>query len=114
MRVGTTLLGAFLGRRSSRSTLSSIGVTARSAGRASKESSDVARAEEKVDGLQAEIGELEVRLQREMDAMDLEASGENAKLDTETVQARQTDMHVSELALAWVPMRQADDRWIRA
>ncbi|PAP77740.1 helicase HerA domain-containing protein [Rubrivirga marina] len=115
VRVGTTLLGAFLGRRSSRSTLSQIGVTARSAGRMSKEASDVQRAEETLAALKAEYADLDAQLQREMDDIDLQASPESADLETVEVQARQTDMHVVEMALAWVPYRRgADGRLVRA
>jgi hypothetical protein len=114
VRVGTTLLGAFLGRRGASSTLSQIGVTARSAGRMSKESSDVARAEQKVTELQAELATLDEQLRREMDALDLQVTPETTPLETETVQARQTDMHIAELALAWVPFRSVDGRMTRA
>ena len=115
VRVGTTLLGAFLGRRSSRSTLSSIGVTARSASRASKESSDVRRAEEKLDALKAEYADLDAQLQREMDDVDLQARPEDATLEAVEVKAKQTDMHIVEMALAWVPYRRgADGRLARA
>ena len=115
VRVGTTLPGAFLGRRSSRSTLSSIGVTARSASRASKESSDVKRAEEKLDAIKAEYADLDAQLQREMDDIDLQASPETTALGTVEVQAKQTDMRVVEMTLAWVPYRRgADGRLVRA
>ena len=105
VRVGTTLLGAFLGGGRRRSTLSQIGTTARSAGRLSKEAGDVKRAEAKLDGLQAEYADLDAELQREMDHIDLAFTPESAELETITVRARQTDMHVVELALAWVPYR---------
>ena len=115
VRVGTTLLGAFLGRRSSRSTLSSIGVTARSASRASKESSDVKRAEEKLDALKADYADLDAQLQREMDEIDLQARPEDAALETVEIKAKQTDMQVVEMALAWVPYRRdTDGRLVRA
>lgn len=109
VRIGTTLLGAFLGGRSSRSTLSQIGVTARSAGRMSKERSDVARAAQKVDDLQQQLADLESQLQQEMDAIDLAHAPESAPLDTLEIRAKQTDMHVTELALAWVPFRRGPD-----
>ena len=109
VRVGTTLLGAFLGGRSRRSTLSQIGVTARSAGRMSKESSDVARAEQKLDALKADYADLDAQLQREMDDIDLTASPESAPLETVEIQATQTSMHVAEMALAWVPFRRGPD-----
>ena len=115
VRVGTTLLGAFLGGGRRRSTLSQIGTTARSASRMSKEASDVKRAEAKRDALQAEYADLDAELQREMDHIDLAFTPESAELEAITVKARQTDMHVTELALAWVPYRRgADGRLQRA
>ena len=115
VRVGTTLLGAFLGKRSSRSTLSQIGVTARSAGRASKESSDVKRAEDKLDALKADYADLDAQLQREMDEIDIQAGPETQPLETVEIKAKQTEMHVTELALAWVPYRRGPDgRLVRA
>ncbi|GAB5537237.1 MAG: ATP-binding protein [Rubricoccaceae bacterium] len=109
VRVGTTLLGAFLGGRRRRSTLSQIGVTARSAGRMSKEASDVKRAEQKLDDLQAEYANLDAELQREMDHIDLAFTPETAELETLEVTPKQTDMHITELALAWVPYRRDAD-----
>ena len=114
VRVGTTLLGAFLGRRSARSTMSAVGVTARSAGRASKEASDVARAEEKAAGLRDELARVEAELEREMEAIDLAMDPQTEPLERETVQAKQTAMHVAELALAWVPFADQDGRLVRA
>ena len=115
VRVGTTLLGAFLGGGRRRSTLSQIGTTARSAGRMSKEASDVKRAEAKLDDLQADYANLDAELQREMDHVDLAFTPETAELETVEVTAKQTEMHIVELALAWVPYRRdADGRMQRA
>ncbi|MGB3544042.1 ATP-binding protein [Rubrivirga sp.] len=115
VRVGTTLLGAFLGRRSARSTLSQVGVTARSAGRMSKERADVERAQKKLDDLQADYADLDAQLQREMDEIDLEGGPETKALETVEIKAKQTEMHVLEVALAWVPFqRDADGRLTRA
>ena len=105
IRVGTTLLGAFLGNRSARSTMSSVGVTARSAGRMSKEKADVDRAEQKLADLQADYADLDAQLQREMDDIDLAMSPETEPLETTEIQAAQSAMHVAEMALAWVPCR---------
>ena len=114
VRMGTTLLGAFLGGGRRRSTLSQIGVTARSAGRASKESSDVKRAEDKLAQLQAEYANLDAQLAREMDDVDLSFSPETAPLETVEVKAKQSEMHVIEMALAWVPFtRDASGRLSR-
>ncbi|OZC04559.1 ATP-binding protein [Rubricoccus marinus] len=115
VRIGTTLLGAFLGNRSARSTMSAVGVTARSAGRMSKEKADVARAEQKHADLQNDYAELETQLQREMDGIDLSLDPTTEALDTTEVTATQTSMHVAEMALAWAPYRRdADGRRVRA
>ena len=115
VRVGTTLLGAFLGRRSARSTMSQVGVTARSAGRMSKEKADVARAEQKLADVQSDYAELDSQLQREMDAIDISLHTDTDALETTEITATQTSMHVAEMALAWVPFRRdADGRRVRA
>ena len=75
----------------------------------SKERSDVARAAQKVDDLQQQLADLESQLQQEMDAIDLAHAPESAPLDTLEIRAKQTDMHVTELALAWVPFRRGPD-----
>ena len=115
VRIGTTLLGAFLGGGRRRSTLSQIGVTARSAGRASKESSDVERAQNRLADLQAEYADLDAQLAREMDDVDLGFAPESAPLETVEIRPKQSEMHVVELALAWVPLRRdAGGRLTRA
>ncbi|MEM6286547.1 MAG: DUF87 domain-containing protein [Bacteroidota bacterium] len=115
VRVGTTLLGAFLGGGRRRSTLSQLGVTARSAGRASKEASDVRRAEEQLDSLKADYATLDAELTREMETIDLTFAPETAELETVEITPKQTEMHVTEVALAWVPYRRdADGRLVRA
>ena len=58
---------------------------------------------------------LDAELTREMDHIDLAFTPESAELETITVTPKQTDMHVVELALAWVPYRRdADGRMSRA
>ena len=110
VRVGTTLLGAFLGGGRRRSTLSQIGVAARSAGRASKASSDVTRAEDKLAQIQAEHAALDAELSREMEDIDLSFTPESAPLEPVEVRAKQSAMHVVGMALAWVPDGLALDR----
>jgi hypothetical protein len=116
VRVGTTLLGAFLGSKKSRkSALSSLGVTARSAGRAKKEKADVERARKKLDAYHADYAELDAELQREMDMIDITLVAELEPLETTEIQATQTSMHIAEMALAWVPFRRdAEGRRVRA
>ena len=112
VRIGTSLLGAFLGR--GRSSLSGIGTAARSAGRASKEMSDVRRAGETRDALAAEYASLDAELAREMESVEISFAPETAPLEAVAVAAKQTDMLITEMALAWVPYaRDADGRLTR-
>ncbi|MEM8558282.1 MAG: DUF87 domain-containing protein [Bacteroidota bacterium] len=115
VNVGVSLLGAFLGsRRVSRTTVNKIGTAARSAGRMRKESDDVARAEKKLDDLRAQYADLDAELLRELEMVDLDAP-EIQPLETVEVKAKQTNMHVETLALAWVPYaRDAEGRLRRA
>ncbi len=112
VRIGTSLLGAFLGR--GRSSLSGISTAARSAGRASKEMSDVRRAGETRDALAAEYASLDAELAREMESVEISFAPETAPLEAVAVAAKQTDMLITEMALAWVPYaRDADGRLTR-
>ncbi|UCE08610.1 MAG: ATP-binding protein, partial [bacterium] len=65
---GTTLLGAFMGRKKmSRSTLGRATTAARGAGRAMKEAKDVDRAEENLQVLQQQLSELQAQLSEEIE-----------------------------------------------
>ncbi|MEM6783963.1 MAG: DUF87 domain-containing protein [Bacteroidota bacterium] len=113
VNVGVSLLGAFLGsRRMTRTTVNKIGTAARSAGRMRKESDDVARAEKKLDDLKAQYADLDAELIRELEMVDLDAP-EIQPLETVEVKAKQTDMHVETLALAWVPYARGTDGRLR-
>jgi len=115
LRVGTSLLGAFLGRRSARGMVSQIGTAARSAGRTADQRGDVARAEGRVSALQTEMAELEAQLTRELEAVDLAPSADLAPLTSVEIKAKAAELHVVETALAWVPYRRdADGRLTRA
>ncbi|MCH8031183.1 MAG: ATP-binding protein, partial [Bacteroidetes bacterium] len=114
INIGTSILGAFLGG-SRRSSVSRIGTAARSAGRARKESADVARAEARLDDLKARYADLDAELTRELEDLDLSFTPETEGLETIEVKAKQSEMHITELALAWVPFsKDAEGRLARA
>jgi hypothetical protein len=103
--VGQTVLGALFGRKLSVSRAGS------SFGRMQKETSDVARAEENVAALHAQLAELEAELGREVDAI---ASGYDAlaeTLDPVEIASKTGDVHVHFVGLAWAP-HMRDDRGI--
>lgn len=112
--VGQSLLGAFLGG-SRRSSVGRIGTAARSAGRMRKESSDVARAEGRLDELNADYADLDAQLTRELETLDLSFTPETEELEAIVITGKQSEMHVTELALAWVPFaKDAEGRLRRA
>ncbi|MCH7975060.1 MAG: DUF87 domain-containing protein [Bacteroidetes bacterium] len=113
INIGTSILGAFLGG-SRRSSVSRIGTAARSAGRARKESADVARAEARLDDLKARYADLDAELTRELEDLDLMFTPETEELETMEIKAKQSEMHITELALAWVPYaKDAEGRLVR-
>lgn len=114
INIGTSILGAFLGG-SRRSSVTRVGMAARSAGRARKESSDVARAEARLDDLKARYADLDAELTRELEDLDLMFTPETEELETIEIKAKQSEMHITELALAWVPFsKDAEGRLSRA
>lgn len=102
--IGTTILGAFLGRKTmSASTISRAGTAMRGTGRAYQESGDVGRAAENIAAVDAGLQ----KLQRDFDD---DIAAEAAKLDaaageTEelTIKPKKADVTVKLVALAWCP-----------
>lgn len=108
--LGSTLLGAFLGRKAlSAGTLSKAGSTMRSAGRAMGQSGDVDRARETVEAVQQQLHDVEAQFQA-----DLEAAITTCDPATETFEKvelcpTRTDINVRLVALVWLPFsRDAD------
>lgn len=99
MNVGSTLLGAFFGRKSSRR----ASTTMRSFGRSMKEGQDVDRAEESLELLQEQFENLEVELQDAVAELEARLDPQAEELETFQLKPRRTDVDVRLVALAWVP-----------
>jgi hypothetical protein len=101
LTIGTSLLGAFLGRKAvSASNVGRIGTAARSMGRIGKESADVGRAEDSVEMIQQQIKDLEAQFQADVNALPgAEAAGE--AMETLAVKAKKTGINVQLTALGW-------------
>ncbi len=104
--VGTTLLGAFFGRRRLTTGLSTA---TRGVGRSFKESQDVDRAEEDLAARRRDLEELERELEQEIEELSDRFRQEAEELETFELKPRRTDVDVRLVALAWVPYRQGDD-----
>ncbi|MDH7561583.1 MAG: ATP-binding protein [bacterium] len=104
LSLGTTLLGAFVGRKAiSHSTLGRATTAARGASRAMKEEQDVRRAQENLEQVRQQLAELEQQLAREIEEMQARTDPMNERLETVVLRPRKTDVNVSLIALAWVP-----------
>jgi hypothetical protein len=101
--LGTTLIGAVLGRKLANSaTLGRATTAARGAGRALKERQDVGRAKETVVALQQQLAELEGAFKAETEGL---AGGEGPAEPLETLRVRPSKQNVTVklVALAWAP-----------
>jgi hypothetical protein len=104
---GATLLGAVMGRKAvSATTLGRATTAARGVGRTMKEAEDVKRADQSVEAVQEQIGEIEGELRAETTALDTKlASG---PFDRLTVAPKKTGITVQLVALTWVPRWRID------
>jgi len=113
---GSTLLGAFLGRKALTATNISKAATAmRGVGRSVEQSQDVARAGETVEALKQQLADLDAQFQAEATA--LEAGSDPASESFETLELRpsKTNISVKLVALAWTPhLRDASGQWTPA
>jgi hypothetical protein len=106
---GTTLLGAFMGRKAiSRSTIGKATTAARGASRAMKEAQDVKRAEENVQEYQQQLSELQDQLANEIEQVKTSIDPMTENLESYELRPKKTDISVSLVALTWVPFWQDD------
>jgi len=103
VRLGTSVLGAMLGRKTiSKTNLGKLSTAANSFGRTSKHKDDVERAESKVDELRAELDALEVAMQEALDTVRIAWAPQALEIEEVEVAPRKADIEVKRLALAWV------------
>jgi phage host-nuclease inhibitor protein Gam len=104
--IGSTLLGAMLGRKMTSVTNVGRATTAmRGAGRAARERGDIARAQEDLRELQRELEKLEREFQDRL--ADLRTEFENLDPETEelNVAPRKPDISAELVKLVWTPWR---------
>ncbi len=97
--VGTSILGAFLGRRGS--VAGKVSGAARSVGRVSREAEDVKRAQETADAVDRQLEELNARFQEDLSKIG-DAAG-NDTVETVLVRPKKANIRVKLVALAWKP-----------
>ena len=104
LSIGSTLLGAFLGRKAiSATNISKAGTAVRSVGRAAEQSGDVARAGETVEAIKQQLADLDAQFQAEARALETGRDPASETLETIELRPSKTNIHVKLVALAWVP-----------
>jgi hypothetical protein len=102
--LGSTLLGAFLGRKAvSVGTVGKAATTMRSAGRAMGQASDVGRAQETVEAVQLQLQDLEAQFQAEASAATNAVDPANEPLETVDLRPTRMNINVRLVALVWLP-----------
>ncbi len=94
---GATLLGSFLGRRTSGSTTR----TAREIGRSMKESKDIAGAEANLKALQQERANLETQFQSEVNVLETKTNPLTENLTTVSITPSKTNISIRLVTLVW-------------
>lgn len=101
--VGTTLLGALLGRKAiSATSVGRAGSAARGAGRVAREKAEVVRAEENLEVLTRRLADLENELDQEIGRLQGELDPAAVEIETVNIKPRKTDISVSPTVLVWV------------
>ncbi|MGH9254288.1 MAG: ATP-binding protein [Vicinamibacterales bacterium] len=101
---GTTLLGAFIGRKAvSVSTLGRATTAARGVGRTLKESQDIGRAKETVEAIQQQMQQLDEELRAETVAIEQRFDAASEPLETLSCTPKKTNIAVRLVALVWAP-----------
>ncbi len=103
---GSTLLGAFLGRKAvSAGTIGRAASTMRGAGRVMDQAGDVKRAEETVEALEKQYNELDTQFREETASVTAALEAQSSELERIEVRPKKTDIQVRLVALVWLPFR---------
>jgi hypothetical protein len=101
---GTTLLGAFMGRKAvSTSTLGRATTAARGVGRTLKESQDIGRAKETVEAVQQQLQQLDEELRAETAALEDRFNAASEPVEKISCKPKRTNIAVRLVTLVWAP-----------
>lgn len=120
LHVGSTIFGAFMGRRTiGRGTINSAASSARAVGRAAKQQQDVAQAEESVVRIEEQINDLNQQFSRELAELEHKMDVQSEELKTVNIIPKKTNISVALLGLAWCPYWVTEDglrlqAWLRS
>lgn len=107
--IGSTVLGAFMGRKvTSRRNISGARRALRSAGRIGQSQQDLQLAEEKANVIRDDIAALEAELQQELGLLEAEFGGE-LEVEEVAIAARSTNITQHLYGLLWLPYQKSAD-----
>jgi hypothetical protein len=103
---GTAILGAFLGRKAvSAGSAGRFGTAMRSASRIRKESMDVYRAQETLEGTKLGLAELDQRLEADIEGIEAAFDPHSETIQEILVKPKSSDMTLEFFGLVWMPYR---------
>jgi len=110
MTFGTSVLGALFGRKKlSATNVSRAATSMRAASRAAEQRSDIKRAEENQQQLEADKQALEQDLQQQLDQLKSSFSDDQLKVEPYEIKPRKSDLSADEVSLIWLPF-EPDER----
>jgi len=98
---GTTLLGAILGKKLTKGTISGVGTSLRRAGRITKESTQVTQAEDNLKSIESQIEDLKFQEEEEIKSLSISEEDIVAKMEEIFVKPRKSDIMLDQVALVW-------------
>ncbi len=108
--IGSSILGALLGRKAiSATNVGRVGTAARSASRWGRESQDVERAEENIEVLKQRLADTQREVEAEIAKLETSLDAATIPLRQVEVPARKSDIAIGEVALVWTPWRKGAD-----
>ena len=104
LSVGSSLLGAFLGKKTLTATnISKAATAARSAGKLVKERTDIGHAEENVEAVQQRLAALDAEFKAESEKLTASVDPTTIPLEEVTLQPKKSDITITQVALVWTP-----------
>ena len=104
LSMGTTLVGALLGRKAiSATSARGAGTSMRSMSRASKQKSDIGRAEDNLEELVLKFEDLEREFKDDVDELEEKLSVDNLDFEDLSLSPRKSDISIEEFAVCWLP-----------
>lgn len=109
LTVGSSLLGAFLGKKTlSATNVGKAATAARSAGKLAKERTDIGYAEENIEAVQARLAALDAEFKVEAEKLSAHIDPTSIELEELTLQPKKADITISQVALVWTPWSVAE------